>query len=67
MLAVGVAPSSSPATELTNLENFIEAAHHFGLTAPNEFREALMKSATQETKALVTQVIHLVFFNIFKY
>lgn len=56
MLAVSVAPSPSPSTELNNLDVFIQAAHHFGLTAPNEFREALLKSATQETKALVTQV-----------
>lgn len=56
MLAVSSTTTATAATELVSLEEFVQAAHLFGLTAPPEFREALLKSATQETKALVTQV-----------
>lgn len=41
---------------LIAVDKLIEDAKTFGLTAPDEFREMLMQSATQETRALVTQV-----------
>lgn len=45
---------------LAALEAFVTSAHLFGLSTPQEFRETLMQSATQETKALVTQVLQRV-------
>ncbi|KAG7310761.1 hypothetical protein JYU34_003572 [Plutella xylostella] len=41
---------------LIAVEKLLEDAKSFGLTAPDQFREMLMQSATQETRALVTQV-----------
>ncbi|XP_045524670.1 guanine nucleotide exchange factor DBS-like isoform X2 [Pieris brassicae] len=41
---------------LIAVDKLIEDAKTFGLTSPEEFREMLMQSATQETRALVTQV-----------
>ncbi|KOB78162.1 putative MCF.2 cell line derived transforming sequence-like protein [Operophtera brumata] len=40
---------------LIAVDKLLEDAQTFGLTAPEEFREMLMQSATQETRALVTQ------------
>ncbi|CAH2989559.1 unnamed protein product [Chilo suppressalis] len=41
---------------LIAVDKLLDDAKSFGLTAPEEFREMLMQSATQETRALVTQV-----------
>ncbi|XP_072946179.1 guanine nucleotide exchange factor DBS-like isoform X2 [Epargyreus clarus] len=41
---------------LAAVDKLLEDAKSFGLTAPDDFREMLMQSATQETRALVTQV-----------
>ncbi|CAG9796804.1 unnamed protein product [Diatraea saccharalis] len=41
---------------LIAVDKLLEDARSFGLTAPEQFREMLMQSATQETRALVTQV-----------
>ncbi|XP_041975646.1 guanine nucleotide exchange factor DBS-like isoform X3 [Aricia agestis] len=41
---------------LAAVDKLLEDAKSFDLTAPEEFREMLMQSATQETRALVTQV-----------
>ncbi|CAB3240276.1 unnamed protein product [Arctia plantaginis] len=41
---------------LTAVDKLIEDAQTFGLTGPDQFRDMLMHSATQETRALVTQV-----------
>lgn len=42
------------------MDKLLEDAASFGLTAPDQFRDMLMQSATQETRALVTQVNTLV-------
>ncbi|XP_035444630.1 guanine nucleotide exchange factor DBS isoform X2 [Spodoptera frugiperda] len=41
---------------LIAVDKLLEDAASFGLTAPDQFRDMLMQSATQETRALVTQV-----------
>ncbi|XP_073957890.1 guanine nucleotide exchange factor DBS-like isoform X3 [Choristoneura fumiferana] len=41
---------------LIAVDKLLEDACGFGLSAPENFREALLQSATQETRALVTQV-----------
>ncbi|CAK1544492.1 unnamed protein product [Leptosia nina] len=41
---------------LIAVDKLLEDAKSFGLTSPDEFRDMLMQSATQETRALVTQV-----------
>ncbi|XP_047985219.1 guanine nucleotide exchange factor DBS-like isoform X2 [Leguminivora glycinivorella] len=41
---------------LIAVDKLLEDAQGFGLSAPDLFREALLQSATQETKALVAQV-----------
>ncbi|KAJ0182717.1 hypothetical protein K1T71_002086 [Dendrolimus kikuchii] len=41
---------------LIAVDKLLEDAQTFGLTAPEQFRDMLMQSATQETRALVTQV-----------
>ncbi|XP_053614201.1 guanine nucleotide exchange factor DBS-like isoform X2 [Plodia interpunctella] len=41
---------------LVAVDRLIEDAKSFGLSTPEQFREMLMQSATQETRALVTQV-----------
>ncbi|XP_012551107.1 guanine nucleotide exchange factor DBS isoform X2 [Bombyx mori] len=41
---------------LLAVDKLLEDAQSFGLTAPEQFRDMLMQSATQETRALVTQV-----------
>ncbi|XP_038207583.1 guanine nucleotide exchange factor DBS-like isoform X6 [Zerene cesonia] len=41
---------------LIAVDKLLEDAKSFGLTSPDEFRDMLMQTATQETRALVTQV-----------
>ncbi|XP_049873150.1 guanine nucleotide exchange factor DBS-like isoform X2 [Pectinophora gossypiella] len=41
---------------LLAVDKLLEDAQTFGLAAPDQFRDMLMHSATQETRALVTQV-----------
>ncbi|XP_013149470.1 PREDICTED: guanine nucleotide exchange factor DBS-like isoform X3 [Papilio polytes] len=41
---------------LIAVDKLLEDAKSFGLTAPEEFRDMLLQSATQETRALVAQV-----------
>ncbi|KAG6446715.1 hypothetical protein O3G_MSEX004564 [Manduca sexta] len=41
---------------LIAVDKLLDDAQAFGLTAPDQFRDMLMQSATQETRALVTQV-----------
>ncbi|XP_026320244.1 guanine nucleotide exchange factor DBS-like isoform X5 [Hyposmocoma kahamanoa] len=41
---------------LIAVDKLLEDAKSFGLTSPEQFRDMLMQSATQETRALVTQV-----------
>lgn len=41
------------------MDKLLEDAQSFDLTAPESFRDMLMQSATQETRALVTQVFFL--------
>ncbi|XP_026759073.2 guanine nucleotide exchange factor DBS-like isoform X4 [Galleria mellonella] len=41
---------------LVAVDKLLKDAESFGLTAPDQFRDMLMQSATQETRALVTQV-----------
>ncbi|XP_069362946.1 guanine nucleotide exchange factor DBS-like isoform X3 [Maniola hyperantus] len=41
---------------LIAVDKLLEDAKSFGLAAPEQFRDMLMQSATQETRALVTQV-----------
>ncbi|XP_075969433.1 guanine nucleotide exchange factor DBS-like isoform X3 [Anticarsia gemmatalis] len=41
---------------LIAVDKLLEDAQSFGLSAPDPFRDMLMHSATQETRALVTQV-----------
>ncbi|GBP44619.1 Probable guanine nucleotide exchange factor MCF2L2 [Eumeta japonica] len=45
---------------LAAVERLLEEAREFGLKSPEEFKEMLMTSATQETRALVGQVVQRV-------
>lgn len=41
---------------LIAVDKLLDDAKSFGLTAPEQFRDMLLQTATQETRALVAQV-----------